>query len=117
MKTAYFFVIGCFCLFYVIATSVYSENIGAKDMVLEGGSTGNVPFPHHRHQKALNSDCQSCHKLFPQEKDVIVKLKQENVLKKKAVMNNCQSCHRDLASQGKATGPTKCKACHSGQAL
>lgn len=113
VKTAYFFIIGCCCLFLVVATSVYSENIGAKDMVLEGGATGKVPFPHQRHQTALNSDCQICHKLFPQEKGVIVKLKREDALKKKAVMNNCQSCHRGLASQGKAAGPTKCKECHS----
>ena len=102
------------CLFILIETPVvFSENTGASDIMLAGGSTGKVPFPHHRHQKALNNDCQVCHKLFPQVKGSIVNSIQQGTLKKKTVMNNCQSCHKDMVSQGKATGPVKCKECHS----
>ena len=112
-KIVLWLLLGWFCMIAITSGSIFSENLGMADMVLEGGSTGNVPFPHHKHQNALNNNCQNCHYIFPQEKGVIAKLKQENTLKKKSVMNSCQACHRDLASQGKASGPTKCKACHS----
>ena len=107
-KIAFGVLFGWICLIALASGSNSSENQGMADMVLEGGSSGNVPFPHHRHQKALNNDCQRCHHYFPQEKGIIAKLKQENALKKKTVMNACQSCHRELASQGKAAGPTQC---------
>lgn len=112
-KNTFWLFLGCFLIILFATTTVPSENIGTADMVLEGGSTGKVPFPHHRHQKALNNDCQICHKAFPREKGVIFKLKQEKVIDKKSVMNACQACHKDLLSQGKPHGPTKCKECHS----
>ena len=85
---------------------------GADNMVLEGGSTGWVPFPHHRHQDALG-DCMACHTLFPQQAGSIVALKAEGKLKKKTVMNACTKCHRNLAKAGQPSGPTSCKECHS----
>lgn len=85
---------------------------GADGMVLEGGDTGWVPFPHHRHQDALG-DCMACHTLFPQKAGSIEVLKAEGKLKKKAVMNNCSKCHRNLVTAGRPSGPTTCKQCHS----
>jgi Cytochrome c7 and related cytochrome c len=112
-KILLWLMLGWACSISHITVSMSSENLGTAVMVLEGGATGNVPFPHHRHQRALNSDCQICHHVFPQVKGIIVKLKQENALKKKFVMNACQACHKELATQGKPAGPTKCKDCHS----
>jgi hypothetical protein len=85
---------------------------GADDMVLAGGKTGSVPFPHHRHQDAMG-DCMACHTLFPQKAGSIEVLKAEGKLRKKAVMNSCSKCHRNLATAGRPSGPTSCKDCHS----
>jgi hypothetical protein len=85
---------------------------GAGEMVLKGGKTGMVPFPHHRHQDAIG-DCQACHALFPQKAGSIEALKAEGKLGKKAVMNNCSKCHRKLAKASRPSGPTSCKQCHS----
>lgn len=89
-----------------------AQNKGAAEMVLNGGRTGNVTFPHSRHQSALG-DCNICHDLFPQEKGSIVALKESGKLKNKAVMKNCQSCHRKMAREKQKTGPTGCRACHN----
>jgi len=87
------------------------ENKGAASMVLQGGSSGDVPFPHHKHQNALG-DCNLCHNLFPQEPGGVEKLKAEGRLKKKAVMEQCKSCHRKRTDKGERGGPVGCKACH-----
>jgi hypothetical protein len=103
------------CLAFTLAWALAlaeGQPRGADDMVLEGGSTGRVPFPHHRHQDALG-DCMACHTLFPQEAGSIETLKAEGKLGKKAVMNACSKCHRSLAKSGQASGPTGCKQCHS----
>lgn len=89
-----------------------AENKGAAEIVLNGGKTGNVPFPHHRHQSVL-ADCNACHDLFPQQQGVIHALKSENKMKSKTVMNNCQKCHRQTAKEGKKSGPVSCKQCHA----
>jgi hypothetical protein len=87
------------------------QNRGAPQMVLQGGSSGNVSFPHHRHQDVLG-DCNLCHNLFPQIPGSIEKLKEEGKLKKKEVMERCRSCHRQKAEKGEKAGPTGCKVCH-----
>ncbi len=85
---------------------------GAQQIILEGGSRGPVPFPHHRHQRILD-DCKVCHELFPQERGGIVKLKNEGRLMKKQIMNkHCQRCHRMEKKAGKPSGPTACNKCH-----
>ena len=100
-------------LLAVAFLAVADVNKGAEDMVLYGGKSGDVPFPHLKHQENLE-DCQTCHDLFPQEAGVIEKLKADGELKKKAVMNTqCTKCHRVLKKEGKPTGPTSCKNCHS----
>ena len=85
---------------------------GAEEIVLYGGTQGQVFFPHLRHQTKL-ADCQTCHDLFPQEKGSIDKLKAEGSLKSKQVMNTyCIKCHRAEKRAGNASGPTICSKCH-----
>ena len=104
-----------FALFTVLITGITigaaEVKNGAKEMVLLGGSLGNISFPHHRHQEALG-DCNSCHNLFPQANGAIQDLNREEKLKKKEVMNQCTNCHKERASSGKKGGPVKCKECH-----
>jgi hypothetical protein len=89
-----------------------AQNKGASDIVLNGGKSGNVPFPHHRHQEVV-ADCNACHELFPQQSGVIDELKATKKLQKKTVMNNCQKCHRKTKKAGMKSGPIGCKKCHS----
>ena len=106
----------CLLVVAVLAVAVAvvaEEQKGAADMVLFGGKSGDVPFPHLRHQDTLK-DCKTCHDMFPQEPGVIEKLKAGGELKSKAVMNaKCTKCHRLLKKEGKPTGPTSCKKCHA----
>ena len=88
------------------------ENKGAEHMVLYGGKSGEVPFPHAIHQSALN-DCKVCHDIFPQESGAIETLKKQGKLKKKKVMRQCTVCHRKTAKNGQKSGPTRCKTCHN----
>jgi len=85
---------------------------GAESMVLKGGSTGDVPFAHKKHQDAMK-DCEACHKLFPKEAGAIEKAIAAGTLKKKDAMKQCMDCHKDAKAKGSASGPTGCKECHS----
>jgi DNA-directed RNA polymerase alpha subunit len=97
----------------VQSTFANPQEMGAEEMVLEGGKAGTVPFPHRRHQEALKEDCQVCHELFPQQKGSIEALKAEGKLESKQVMNRlCTSCHRQYRRQGINAGPTTCSKCH-----
>ncbi len=87
-------------------------NKGPEEITIDGGSKGEIHFPHRSHQNNLG-DCKICHSIFPQKLGIIKKLKAEGKLKKKRVMNNCRGCHRRLAKQGKKAGPTSCRKCHS----
>jgi len=98
-------------VFAAAAMGLAAQNMGAKEIVLEGGKPGTVPFPHHQHQENIK-DCKVCHDLFPQEPRSIEKLKAEGKLKKKKVMNFCQKCHRERAMQGQKAGPVTCTGCH-----
>ena len=94
------------------AYTIQTENRGAPQMILEGGNTGPVSFPHLAHQEALG-DCSACHDLFPQEDGAIERLKASGELKQKQVMNKqCTKCHKQFKKEGKKTGPTTCKSCH-----
>ena len=88
-------------------------NKGAEQIVIDGGRQGPVPFPHHRHQTALN-DCNACHAVFPQEAGSIDRLKAAGTLKAKSdVMNKlCVKCHRAKRSANEKSGPVTCSACH-----
>ena len=85
---------------------------GPDTMVLNGGTIGDVPFPHRVHQKTLG-DCNICHAIFPHEVGSIDRLKGEAVLKKKAVMKQCVQCHRKKSTAGEKAGPIRCKTCHT----
>jgi hypothetical protein len=95
-----------------IAVSSAAENKGAEKIELYGGTRGNVPFPHRRHQEKLG-DCQICHSVFPQQAGIIETLKADGKLKQKYVMNKlCTKCHRKKKRAGQAAGPTTCTKCH-----
>lgn len=88
-------------------------NKGAADIVLDGGKTGPVPFPHHRHQTVLAEDCKICHDTFPQRLGSISEMKAGGELKSKEVMNKlCTSCHKEKQRANEKTGPVSCKKCH-----
>ncbi|MGD8882846.1 MAG: cytochrome c3 family protein [Desulfobacterales bacterium] len=89
-----------------------TENKGAAEIKLPGGTRGLVPFPHHRHQDKL-VDCDICHSVFPQKAGIIEALKAQGKLKKKHVMNKlCTKCHRQKKKEGIKSGPTTCAKCH-----
>lgn len=99
----------------ILCTFVYSEmETGEAVMELPSGKRKSVIFPHKTHQETLD-DCAICHKLFPMEKSAIRSLIKKGALKKKIVMNQCKGCHKALAKEKKNTGPTSCKACHTGK--
>ena len=96
-------------------TTLAAENQdrGEAEIMLKGGSRGEVLFPHHRHQEALKEDCQTCHELFPQKRGSIEALKSEGKLEPKYVMNKlCTGCHRQYRREGIDAGPTTCSQCH-----
>ncbi|MGB5988091.1 MAG: cytochrome c3 family protein [Desulfobacterales bacterium] len=85
---------------------------GQAQIILEGGKSGKVPFPHHRHQEN-QADCMACHELFPQETGAVERLKAEGQLQTKQVMNKlCVKCHRELKKANQPSGPVTCKTCH-----
>jgi len=92
---------------------VGAQNMGTAQFSLDGGSKGEINFPHSLHQETLN-DCQVCHGTFPMEPGVILKMKNKNELKKQQVMNKvCLACHKQNKAEGKKYGPVKCNDCHS----
>ena len=94
------------------AVSAQPQNPGAAEIVLDGGTSGNVTFPHQRHQTKL-ADCNICHSLFPQKAGAIAELKAQGKLARKQVMNElCTKCHREKKQAGEKTGPTSCTTCH-----
>ncbi|MCF8068869.1 MAG: cytochrome c family protein [Desulfobacterales bacterium] len=102
------------CSVMLIAAFALAENVqnnGESMMTINGGSRGEVPFPHEKHQQVLG-DCNHCHNIFPQEAGAIEKLNADGTLSSKQVMNQCKGCHKTLKDAGKTTGPTKCGDCH-----
>ena len=96
----------------MIGATVADVDKGAEQMSLDGGSRGNVPFPHRTHQNVL-LDCNLCHALFPQQAGSIERLKADGKLSGKQVMNKqCIKCHKAEKRAGNKTGPTTCGACH-----
>jgi hypothetical protein len=95
-----------------VRASATPPNRGAAEIVLEGGTSGPVAFPHLRHQEKL-TDCNICHAAFPQKAGAIEDLKAQGKLAKKQVMNDqCTKCHRDKKQAGEKAGPTTCTTCH-----
>jgi hypothetical protein len=92
--------------------TIPKDTKGAADLVLKGGSAGDVPVPHALHQKTI--ECLTCHQFFPQEKGAIDKRVAEGKMtKKKVVMKQCQDCHREENRAGGKKLPASCKECHS----
>ena len=88
------------------------QNPGAAEIILDGGTSGNVTFPHQRHQAKL-ADCTICHSAFPQKAGVIEELKAQGKLARKQIMNEqCTKCHRERKQAGEKAGPTSCTTCH-----
>lgn len=112
MRTIIFFtvLVSAFIVLQTAAVFAYSEK-GAEEMVLSGGSRGEVFFPHGRHH-GVTVDCLPCHGLYQKEPEIISKMKKEGKLKKKEAMNMCKGCHKELKSKGEKAGPTSCKGCH-----
>ncbi len=93
--------------------SIQNTDKGDKEMVLDGGTLGNVPFTHRQHQKDLKNECRICHEQFPQKKGTINAMKSEGTLGSKDVMKTCTKCHRAARREGSKTAPIKCRECHS----
>ena len=106
-----------FCLVAVmagpwIAASAQTPNAGAPEIVLNGGTSGNVTFPHLRHQQKL-VDCNICHSVYPQKPGAIEALQAQGKLAKKEIMNTqCTKCHKERKQAGEKAGPTTCTTCH-----
>ena len=94
-----------------VSVVIGSEEEPAESIVLQGGSRGNVTFPHGRHQ-GIDVDCRPCHEMFAKKAQIIDTMKGDETLKKKDVMNMCKNCHKDLTAQGQKAGPVKCSGCH-----
>jgi len=89
-----------------------TQNRGAAEIDLPGGTRGLVPFPHHQHQDKLGN-CEICHSVFPQKTGIIGELKAQGKLEKKQIMNTlCIKCHRQKKREGVKAGPTTCAKCH-----
>jgi len=94
------------------AVFAQTQNTGAAEIVLEGGTSGSVAFPHQRHQAKLG-DCTICHSVFPQKAGAIEELKAQGKLVKKQIMNEqCTKCHKEKKQAGEKSGPTTCTTCH-----
>ncbi len=111
MRNTLQIVVGLSILFIFTAITV-AANRGPGTIDIYGGSKGKVPFPHAQHQDRLK-DCNVCHKVFPQEKEAIKKMKAKGTLKPKKVMNlQCIKCHKAEKKAGNPYGPVKCSTCH-----
>lgn len=96
----------------MVVSSMATQNKGAENIEINGGTRGNVPFPHRQHQARIG-DCKICHSVFPQKSGSIAELKAAGTLKKKYVMNKlCTKCHKEKKNAGQKSGPTTCTKCH-----
>jgi hypothetical protein len=92
--------------------SAQSQDKGVAEIVLSGGISGPVHFPHQRHQERLG-DCTICHAAYPQKAGAIETLKAEGKLAKKEIMDTqCTKCHKEKKRAGEKAGPTTCTTCH-----
>jgi hypothetical protein len=138
------------------ATNAYHDNcIGChRTRASEGKSTGpvtcggchahkqgssfaraNLRFDyslHHRHDKAEEGKCETCHHVYDEDQKKLVYKKgeesacrdchgsqdRENVPSvRRASHDACVNCHSQRAAKGEATGPTLCGGCHDGQQI
>ena len=100
-----------FAMAMTVVTFAQVSKKGAPEIMLKGGSRGDIHFPHRTHQDTL-VDCKICHDMFPQISGIIEDLKSKGKLEKQQVMNHCRGCHKNMISAGKKAGPTACNKCH-----
>ena len=104
--------IGAVVVGVAISFSMAEQNRGPEVIELDGGTKGQISFPHRRHQDRLDN-CQMCHAVFPQQPGAIKQLKASGKLKKKQVMRKlCIQCHKAEKKAGRTAGPTSCARCH-----
>jgi hypothetical protein len=97
----------------VVSPSAQTQNVGAAEIVLPGGTSGEVRFPHQRHQTRLG-DCAVCHSAYPQKAGAIEELKAQGKIAKMQIMNQqCTKCHKERQKAGEKAGPTTCTTCHT----
>lgn len=112
MKRTYWVmtVVAMFAIFTAAAAGAVAT--GPEEILIYGGVSGKVHFPHAQHQHRIG-DCNVCHEVFPQKADAIKTLKEEGKLKPKKVMNlQCIKCHKQEKRAGKPHGPLTCNQCH-----
>ncbi len=112
MKRTIAVILASVAVFSFFCYASAEDKKGASEMILDGGSKGEIAFPHSRHQNTLGT-CGSCHNLFPKRTGSIQELISTGKIAKKQTMNQCRDCHREMKKAGKATGPTSCKKCHN----
>jgi len=127
------FIIGagiCFFFFLGAVGSVHSEAEKAEKTIerpilisgvemFEKLERPPVQFYHDRHTSALKEEgCGTCHPNDEKKKERFVftypKTKSENSSKSlmKSYHSNCLGCHKEMAGEGKKTGPLTCGECH-----
>lgn len=97
----------------ILTIAAMAATQGPENIVIYGGQTGKVAFPHAQHQARIG-DCNVCHAVFPQKAEAIKKMKEQGTLKPKKVMNlQCIKCHREAKKAGQPHGPLTCTSCHA----
>ena len=71
---------------------------------------GTVTFPHMAHMEDFEIDCGGCH--HEDMEGGMAKCGSCHESTKKILHDTCKGCHSKLKSEGKDTGPVKCKECH-----
>ncbi len=72
---------------------------------------GSVTFTHMRHFDDLGIDCGDCH--HEDMEGGMSKCANCHEPPKRAIHKNCQGCHKKLEGEGKDSGPTRCRDCHT----
>jgi len=95
------------------------KNVGPEQFIIKEVQKrmGPVMFPHRKHQKVLNQECNLCHHkrqgdATPVRCSVCHGKVKEAPTFKKAMHGRCKVCHKQRKKEGKKAGPTKCSGCH-----
>lgn len=87
-----------------------------------------VTFPHDLHMGSLDEEgCGACHHVYDEEEGTLVPVDDpdegcvechgaekegDQPALREAFHTSCTGCHREMAKQGKDTGPRTCGECH-----
>ena len=71
---------------------------------------GDVIFTHALHMEDYEIECGQCH--HEDMEGGMSRCADCHESLKKVLHKNCQGCHKRLESEGKETGPVKCRECH-----